>query len=192
MAWTSNIERIILKRSDTGMGLTGLTSASAGLIISTICDNEAAPTVYTVAGSTIETIATLGTYAAPTATKCQFKEVDATNHPGLYEFHFADARYAVASSKKLVISVHGATTLLDTDYEINLLAPRSSDLASASDVSTQIQTDMQATPTNFPVNVAGTIKTLDALKTAMETAGGLLKALADALAAGMSSPPGGL
>lgn len=117
----SNIIRFTLKSSATGQGLTGLSSASTGLIISTICDNEATATTYTVAGSTIETISTLGTYAAPTATKCRFKEVDATNHKGLYEFQFADARFSIASSKKLVISVTGATNLSDSDYEIALV-----------------------------------------------------------------------
>ena len=69
---TSNILRFTLKNSSTGVGLTGLSSASSGLIISTICDNEATATAYTVAGSTIESITTLGTFAAPTATKCRF------------------------------------------------------------------------------------------------------------------------
>ena len=118
----SNLIRFTLKNSSTGVGLTGLSSASAGLIISTIADNEATATAYTVTGSTIETIATLGTYAAPTATKCRFKEVDATNHKGLYEFQFADARFSVASAKRLVISVTGATNLLDADYEIQLVS----------------------------------------------------------------------
>lgn len=104
----------------TGAGLTGLTSASSGLIIGTIADNEAAGTAYTVAGSTIETITTLGTYAAPTATKCRFKEVDATNHPGIYEIQLADARYAVSSAKSLLISVSGATNLAQADCVVQL------------------------------------------------------------------------
>lgn len=118
----SNIERFILRHSTTGAKLTGLSSASSGLVISTVADNEAAATSYTVAGSTIETITTLGTYAAPTATKCRFKEVDATNHPGLYEFQFANARYSVASARKLIITASGATNLLSQDYEIQLVA----------------------------------------------------------------------
>ncbi len=117
----SNIIRFILKRSDTGQGLTGLTEASAGLIISTICDIEATPTVYTQAATHIETIAALGTFQAPSASCCRFKEVDATNHKGLYEFQFADARFGVANAHSLVISVTGAALLLDTDYEIELV-----------------------------------------------------------------------
>jgi hypothetical protein len=119
---TSNILRTTLRNSSTGAGLTGLTSASSGLIISTICDNEATATAYTAAGSTIESITTLGTFAAPTATKCRFKEVDSTNHPGLYEFQFADARFAVASSKVLRVTISGATSLLSKDIVVQLTA----------------------------------------------------------------------
>lgn len=104
----------------TGAGLTGLTSASSGLIVSTIADNEASATTYTVAGSTIESITTLGTYAAPTATKCRFKEVDATNHKGVYEIQIADARFAVSSAKSLLVSISGATNAAETDVVIPL------------------------------------------------------------------------
>ena len=120
---TSVIGRVKLRKADTGQGLTGLTSTSTGLIISTICDNEASVTNYTAAGSTIETITTLGTYATPTATKIRFKEVDATNLPGTYEFHIADARLAVASSKVLRISFIGAANLLEKEYKILINIP---------------------------------------------------------------------
>lgn len=118
----SIILRVKIRNSSvsTGAGLTGLTSGSSGLIISTIADNEATATVYTVAGSTIETITTLGTFAAPTATKCRFKEVDATNHKGVYEIQIADARYAVSSAKSLMVSVSGATNAAECDVLIPL------------------------------------------------------------------------
>lgn len=112
--------KILNSSVSTGAGLTGLTSASSGLIISTIADNESTATAYTVAGSTIEGITTLGTYAAPTATKCRFKEVDATNHKGVYEIQLADARYAVSSAKSLLVSVSGATNAAETDVVILL------------------------------------------------------------------------
>jgi hypothetical protein len=116
---TSNRVRFTLKDKTTGQGKTGLSISTTGLVISTIADNEASATAYTVAGSTIETIATLGTFATPTATKCRFKEVDATNNKGLYEFQFANARFAVTGAKRLVISVNDAeSTILDADYEI--------------------------------------------------------------------------
>ena len=104
----------------TGAGLTGLTSASSGLIISTIADNEATATAYTVAASNVETITTLGTYAAPSSGKCRFKELDATNHKGVYEIQIADARFAVSSAKSLLVSVSGATNAAETDVVIPL------------------------------------------------------------------------
>jgi hypothetical protein len=110
--------KILDSSSGTGAGKTGLSNASTGLIISTIASPEATPTVYTVAGSTIETIATLGTYAAPTATKCRFKEVDATNHPGLYEIQLANARYAIAGQKGLVITISGAAGMVQADLHV--------------------------------------------------------------------------
>lgn len=112
--------KILNSSLTTGGGLTGLTSASSGLRIATIADNEASATAYTVAGSTIETITTLGTYAAPTATKCRFKEVDSTNHPGVYELQIADARFAVSSAKSLLVSVSGATNAAETDFVVPL------------------------------------------------------------------------
>lgn len=112
--------KILDSTATTGAGKTGLSSASAGLIISTIADNESAATAYTVAGSTIESITTLGTYAAPTATKCRFKEVDSTNHKGIYEIQIADARFAVSSAKSLLVSIAGATGAAETDVCIPL------------------------------------------------------------------------
>jgi hypothetical protein len=119
---TSNVLRATLRSSSTGGGLAGLTPSSSGLIVSAIADNEATAVAYTAAASTIETIATLGTYAAPTATKCRFKEVDATNHPGLYEIQLADARYAVAGAKVLRVAVSGAAGLLAKDVVVQLSA----------------------------------------------------------------------
>lgn len=104
----------------TGAGKTGLTISSSGLLISTIADNEVSATVYSQAGSTIETITTLGTYAAPTATKCRFKELDATNHKGVYEIQIADARFAVSSAKSLLVSISGVTGVAECDALIPL------------------------------------------------------------------------
>jgi len=106
----------------TGAGKTGLAFNTSGLIISTIADVEATATTYTVAGSTIETVTTLGTYAAPTATKCRFKEVDATNHKGWYELQLADARFAISGAKHLGVSVSGASGAAETDFVIDLQA----------------------------------------------------------------------
>lgn len=117
---TSLIIRVkILDRATLdGDGLTGLAYDTANLIISTIADNEATATVYAQSAGNIETVATLGTYAAPTAGKCRFKEVDATNHPGLYEVHLANARLAVASAKCLNVTILGAANCMETDIRI--------------------------------------------------------------------------
>lgn len=108
--------------STTGAAKTGLTSASAGLIISTIADNEATATAYTQAAGNIESISTLGTFTSPTAGKCRFKEVDATNHPGLYEIQIADARWAVSGARSLIVSVSGASGAAQVDCEVQLVA----------------------------------------------------------------------
>ncbi len=129
--WLNGINRCILmdNTSATGGPLIGATIASPGLLISTLADVEATPTVYSAAGSTIETIATLGTYAAPTATKCRFKEVDQTNHPGMYELQFANARFAVANAGYLDVTISAAGShcspqsfRIDLDAQVDVLA----------------------------------------------------------------------
>ena len=112
--------KILNNAVTTGAGKTGLTEATAGMIIGTIADNEATTTRYRTSSSEIETISTLGTYAAPSSSKCRFKEVDATNHPGVYEAHFADARYAVTNAKSMLVSISGGTGVADTDFLIPL------------------------------------------------------------------------
>lgn len=121
---TSNILRIFLEDSTSAVkaGKTGLAFDTSGLVISTIANNEATATTYTSAGSTIETISTLGTYAAPTATKCRFKEVDSTNQPGVYELQLADARYAISGAKSLFITIHGVANTVTSTQEIDLAA----------------------------------------------------------------------
>lgn len=118
----SIVIRVVLLDSSvsTGAGKTGLTSSSSGLIIAAIADNESTTTAYAQASSNVESITTLGTYAAPTSGKCRFKEVDATNHPGLYEIQLADARYAVSSAKSLTVSISGVSNLAQTHVNIPL------------------------------------------------------------------------
>jgi hypothetical protein len=120
---TSVVLRVKILNSSvsTGAGLTGLTNSSSGLIISTIADNESSATTYTAGGSTIDTIATLGTFATPTASHCRFKEVDSTNHKGVYEIQLDNTRYAVSSAKSLLVSISGATNAAETDCVIPLL-----------------------------------------------------------------------
>jgi hypothetical protein len=90
--------------SPNNKGITGLTNSSTGLIIATIADGEASSTNYTQGGGTIQTITTIGTYAAPSASNCRFKEIDSTNLPGIYELQLLNARWAVANAKWLQIT----------------------------------------------------------------------------------------
>jgi len=156
---TSNIIRVKIYDSTvtTGAGKTGLTSASSGLVISTIADNEATATAYTSAGSTIESITTLGTFAAPTATKVRFKEVDATNHPGVYEIQIADARFAVSSAKALLGTISGVTGAAQCDFEIQL---------SATDVDDGVRGGMTALP-NAAANANGGLPILSSSGTTL-------------------------
>lgn len=120
---TSVILRVKIRDTsdNNGAGKTGLAFNTAGNIISVIANNGATPIAsYTTTGATIETVTTLGTYAAPTATKCRFKEVDATNHPGLYEVQFADSIFATASARALTVTIVGATDAEQTDLQIQL------------------------------------------------------------------------
>ena len=108
--------KLLDSTSMTGAGLTGLVFNSTGLIISVIGDTASTATAYTTTGGTIETITTIGTYAAPTATKCRFKEVDATNHKGIYEIQFADSVFT--NYNQVTLSISGATNLAQYDAEI--------------------------------------------------------------------------
>lgn len=92
-------------------GLTGLSSSSAGLIIATRCDNEAAVTAYTQAGGTIQPITTIGTYAAPSAGNIRFGQIDATNAPGLYQVMILNTRLSVGGSKYITITVPAVSGL---------------------------------------------------------------------------------
>lgn len=138
----SRIIRVKLVNSVTGGALTGLTSASTGLKISTIASSEAKPTVYTVAGNTIESIVTLGTYAAPLATKCRFGEVDAVNLPGVYEIQLSNERFAVAGATSLIVSILGATNLMQSDLVVTLTK---FDLQAAAVTALDIDTQLSST-----------------------------------------------
>lgn len=159
---TSSIFRVDLFLAADGQGATGLTFESTGLIISTIASSEASAVVYTEAGSTIESIDTLATFAAPTATKCRFKEIDATNSPGAYELQFADARLAVSNARYLDVTIT-FSTLLDQPARIFL------DLSTQADLKEQLRSQLEdeaigGSPTTD--SMAERIKTLDDAYTA--------------------------
>lgn len=118
---TSVIMHVFLHDS-AGAGLTGLTSSTSGLVIAAVRPGEAAATVYTVAASNIETITTVGTYQSPTAGKIRFKEIDATNLPGWYEVHPADALLNTTGTRRgLVLTFKGAASLVQANLQVQLI-----------------------------------------------------------------------
>ena len=177
---TSVVLRLKLRNatSSSGAGLTGLTGASTGLSISTICDTEATATTYTAAASHIGTIASLGTFAAPAASSCRFAEVDATNHPGLYELQLADARFAVAGAKSLTITLSGVTNLAECDVVIPL---RSINPYSATAFVTSVPTVVNLTNAPTAGDLTATMKT--SVTTAVPTAAAITTAVAAAILA---------
>lgn len=108
--------------SPTNAGVTGLTNSSTGLVIATMADVESSVTSYTQAGATIGTITTLGTYAAPSANQCNFKEINSGSMPGWYEIQFLNARFAVSNAKFLGICIPpvGGLSLAQMDLVIPL------------------------------------------------------------------------
>lgn len=103
-----------------GFGKTGLTYLTSGLKISVRRELSSAATVYSSGASTVEDITTLGTYAAPSSTKIRFKEVDATNFPGLYEIHFAQALLGTADTSRILVCMVACTGCLTTVFEMDL------------------------------------------------------------------------
>jgi hypothetical protein len=83
-------------RDTAGAPVTGLAYNTAGLTCRYQRDAEA------LSGAiTLQDIAALGTYAAPSAnTNLRFKEVDATNWPGLYELQLHNDWLAVSGAKR--------------------------------------------------------------------------------------------
>ena len=106
--------------SATGAGKTGLTNASAGLLIAVRRTLAAAMTAYS--GANIGTIATLGTWVDPGAGKCNFREVDATNAPGCYEIHFQDSVFGTADASRVLLGMVQATGVVPTPFEMELIA----------------------------------------------------------------------
>jgi hypothetical protein len=117
---TSNIFDLFISDS-LGAGKTGLTSSSAGLIVAVKRELVSAYTVYAQASSNIETITTIGTFAAPTSSKCRFKEIDATNAAGMYQVMIADAIFDNGDASRFVTGiVWGASGMNPCPFEIQL------------------------------------------------------------------------
>lgn len=93
--------------SATGAGLTGLLHNSASLVACYIKDGDSTATAITLV------TATVGTY-----TSGGFKEIDATNLPGMYEIGIPNA--AISSGNACHILLKGATNMVPCPIEIEL------------------------------------------------------------------------
>lgn len=105
--WTSGILRFMLmdNTSTSGGGLVGLARTETTLVIAVTADVESTATVYSQASGTIDDITTLGTYLAPAASHCRFKEFDSTNHPGMYEIQLLNTRLSVSNAGYVIVTV---------------------------------------------------------------------------------------
>lgn len=98
--------------SSTGAGLTGLAYNSSGLTAYYIRPGQTAATAITLAS-----ISTLGTFVSG-----GFKEIDATNMPGWYEFDPPDAAIATGAPS-CSIHLKGAAKMADLPIEVELNDP---------------------------------------------------------------------
>lgn len=107
---TSKLLHVFVPNSSvsTGAGLTGLVYNSAGLKAYYLREGAASATAITLATMTVGTWATGG-----------FKEVDATNMPGVYELGIPDAALA-SGANSVVIMLQGATNMAPVTLEIDL------------------------------------------------------------------------
>lgn len=114
----SNIDYVFIQDSSstTGAGLTGVTSGSSGL---------AGRYIYpggTSVALTFETITTLGTYQAPTSNAhLRIKELDATNHPGVYEIHYHNDWFSTANARKAaILTIKGVTNMAQLNHKVTI------------------------------------------------------------------------
>lgn len=109
---TSSILQIFIRdsSSSTGGGLTGLTNSSPSL------------TAYYHRGTdTTATAISLASMTVGTFTSSGFKEIDATNMPGWYQFCPPDASLA-AGAKSCAFHLKGATNMAPNPFEVMLVA----------------------------------------------------------------------
>jgi hypothetical protein len=114
--------------STTGAGKTALTNASAGLNVSVRREKSSAVTTYS--GANILGITTLGTWADPGAGKVRFKEIDATNQPGMYELQFVDSLVDASDTSRYISGMIQATGIAPTPFELALDATDAQNAAS--------------------------------------------------------------
>jgi hypothetical protein len=107
---TSEIWQIFIQdsTSTTGAGLTGLTNGSAGLTGYYHRDTDTTATAISIVSMTVGTFTSGG-----------FKEIDATNMPGWYQFCPPNAALA-AGAKSCGFHLKGATNMAPLPIEVDL------------------------------------------------------------------------
>ncbi len=139
---TSKLLRIFIQDSSKtdGSGLTGLVYNSGSLTWYYIREGDASATAVTLATMTVGTFASGG-----------FKEVDATNLPGVYEIGVPNASLATGSNS-VVMMLKGATNMTPVLIEIEL---------DAVDYQAATNFGLSALPTANPA-ASGGLPTVDA------------------------------
>ncbi len=107
---TSQIFQIFIadSSSTTGAGLTGLTNASSSLTAYYHRDTDTTATAISLVTMTVGTFTSSG-----------FKEIDATNMPGWYQFCPPNAALA-AGAKSVAFHLKGATNMAPLPIEVDL------------------------------------------------------------------------
>lgn len=107
---TSEIWQIFIRDSSstTGAGLTGLTNASSGLTAYYHRDTDTTATAISLVSMTVGTFTSSG-----------FKEIDATNMPGWYQFCPPNAALA-SGAKSCGFHLKGATNMAPLPIEVDL------------------------------------------------------------------------
>lgn len=154
---TSEIWQIFIQDSSstTGAGLTGLTNASSSLTAYYHRDTDTTATAISLVTMTVGTFTSSG-----------FKEIDATNMPGWYQFCPPNAALA-SGAKSCAFHLKGATNMAPLPIEVQLTATNV-------DSATTFMTGVNgvAPPTNwnlFSIDGSGRVDITKILGTAIST-----------------------
>ncbi len=104
---TSQIVQVYIRNSSTGAGLSGLAYNTSGLTA-----------YYSYNGDSASHAISLVTMSLGTFTSGGFKEIDATNMPGVYQFGIPDAALANGGGVDLVLQ--GAANMLECRIKMQL------------------------------------------------------------------------
>lgn len=141
---TSNILQIFIRDSSstTGGGLTGLVFNSSGLTAYYHRDTDTTATAISLVTMTVGTFTSSG-----------FKEIDASNMPGWYQFCPPNAAVA-ASAGSCAFHLKGVTNMAPTPFEVQLVAYNPQDgvglgLSGVTIATSQIQAKKNVQLSNF-------------------------------------------